>query len=118
MSARTYICVDCRWSRRAEAAYGLNTSLRCPTCKGALWELDWRWRIPRKTNDAGWKELAAKISADAAVIVPWRQRTGAARVAKLDQQIAAAEKQRDSERKTARIKQLRRERTQTINRYA
>lgn len=95
MSARTYICIACRWSRRAEAAYGLNTSLRCPTCNGALWELEWQWRIPRKTDDRGWKELAAKVSRDAAVIVPRRQRVGAATVAKLDEQIATVEKQRD-----------------------
>jgi hypothetical protein len=80
--------------------------------------LEWRWRIPRKTDDAGWKELAAKVSRDAAVIIPRRQRTGAAKLAKLDGQIATAEKQPDSERKTAKLKKLRRERTQTIDRYA
>ena len=118
MSARTYICLTCRWSRRAEAAYGLNTSLRCPTCSGSLWELEWRWRIPRKTNDKGWKELAAKVSHDSAALVPQRRRTGAAKVAKLDEEIASVEKQRDSERKTVRLKKLRSERTQTSNRYA
>jgi len=118
MSARTYICIACRWSRRAEAAYGLNTSLRCPTCNGALWELEWRWRIPRKTNDKGWKELEAKISSEAAEWLPRRRGWGAAKVAKIDAQIATIEKQRDSERKTAKLKKLRRERLQTIDRYA
>ena len=117
MSARTYICVACRRSRRAEAAHGLITSLRCPTCNGSLWELEWRWRIPRKTDDDGWKELAAKVSRDAAVLVPARRRSGAVKVAKLNERIAAVEKQRDSEKKTAKLKQLCRERDQTLNRH-
>jgi len=117
MSARTYVCLRCRWSRRAEAAYGLNTNLRCPTCSGSLWELEWRWRIPRKTNDKGWKELEVKVSRDAAVIVPWRQRMGAAKIAKLDGQIANVERQRDSAKKNAELKKLRNERTRTLTRY-
>ena len=118
MSARTYICLSCRWSRRSEAAYGLNTSLRCPTCSGSLWELEWRWRIPRKTNDKGWKELATKVSLDSAVLVPQRRRIGAAKIAKIDEQIASLEKQCDSERKTASLKKLSSERTQISSRYA
>ena len=118
MSARTYICVACRWSRRADAAYGLNTNLRCPTCRGALWELEWRWRIPRKTNDKGWKELEAKVSRDAAVLIPLRRRTGAAKIAKLEEQIANVEKLPDSAKKIARLKKLCSEHAQTSNRYA
>ena len=117
MSARTYICTACRWSRRAEAAYGLNTGMRCPNCHGPLWELEARWRIPRKTNDAGWEELAVKVAKDAVVWIPWRRRTGAAKVAKLDEQITNAEKQKDSGRKSARLKKLRSERAVTIKRY-
>ena len=118
MSARAYICLPCRWSRRAEAAYGLNTNLRCPTCGGSLWELEWRWRIPRKTNDKGWQELAAKVSSDAAVLIPQRRCLGAAKVAKLEAQIASTGKQRDSAAKTTTLKKLRNERTQTLTRYA
>lgn len=117
MSARTYVCLHCRWSRRAEAAYGLNTNFRCPTCGGSLWELEWRWRIPRKTNDKGWKELEMKVSRDAAVIVPWRRRTAAAKIAKLDSQIANVERQRESVQKIAKLKKLRNERTRTLIRY-
>lgn len=118
MSARTYICLTCRWARRAEAAYGLNTRLRCPTCTGPLWELEWAWRIPRKTNDKGWKELETKVALTAAEWVPRRRRWGAESVAQIDEQIAKVEKQRDSARNTARLKKLRRARTETINRYA
>ena len=118
MSARTYICLPCRWSRRAEAAYGFNTSLRCPACGGSLWELEWRWRIPRKTNDKGWQELAAKVSSDAAILIPHRRHVGATKVARLEAQIASVEKQRDSAAKTSRLKKLHSERTQTLTRYA
>ncbi|MEQ1933343.1 MAG: hypothetical protein ABL962_05620 [Fimbriimonadaceae bacterium] len=117
MSARTYICLPCRWSRRAEAAYGLNTNLRCPTCSGPLWELEWRWRIPRKTNDKGWKELETKVTREAAEWLPRRRGWGADKIAKIDQQIANIEKQRDSAKKTAKLKKLRNERTETVNRY-
>jgi len=79
--------------------------------------LEWRWRIPRKTNDKGWKELEVKVSRDAAIIVSWRQREGAAKIAKLDGQISNVEKQRDSAIKTAKLKKLRSERTRTLNRY-
>jgi hypothetical protein len=117
MSARTYVCVTCRWSRRAEAAYGLKTSLRCPTCNGSLWELEWRWRIPRKTNNKGWKELGAKISRDAAIIRPLRQRIGTTKIAKLDLKISNVEKQRDSIQKTVRLKKLNSDRIQISKRY-
>ena len=117
MSARTYICLPCRWSRRAEAAYGLSTSLRCPTCGDSLWELGWRWRIPRKTNDKGWQALAAKVASDAAILVPQRRRLGAAKLAKIEAQIASVAKQRDSATKVSRLKKLRHERTETLTRY-
>ncbi|HEX2750324.1 MAG TPA: hypothetical protein VHM91_20125 [Verrucomicrobiales bacterium] len=117
MSARTYVCVTCRWARRAEAAYGLNTRLRCPACHASLWELEWHWRIPRKTDDDGWRDLASKVARDSAVQVPARQRTGTARVIKLDKQILGLERQPDSARKTARLKKLRNDRARTIQRY-
>jgi hypothetical protein len=80
--------------------------------------LEWRWRIPRKTNDKGWRELEAKVARDAAVIVPRRRRAGERMVAKLDEKIANVEKQRDSAKKTTTIRKLRNERTETFNRYA
>ena len=58
----------------------------------------------KKTNDKKWKELEVKVSRDAAIIVPRRQRMGAAKIAELDGQIANVEKQRDSATKTAKLK--------------
>jgi hypothetical protein len=57
MSNRTYICVECRSARRAGAAYGLVTPLRCAGCGASLWELSHKWRIPRKSDIEGWDEL-------------------------------------------------------------
>ncbi|MHA3774876.1 hypothetical protein ACXR0O_25430 [Verrucomicrobiota bacterium sgz303538] len=118
MSTRTYICMPCRWSRRAEAAYGLNTSLRCPTCGGSLWELEWRWRIPRKNDDKGWKELVAKVAAESAEWFPKRRAAGVAKMVELDGQIATIERLPDSAGKTASLKRLRNERSQVFDRYA
>lgn len=118
MSARTYLCTPCRWSRRAEAAYGLNTSLRCPTCGGSLWELEWRWRIPRKNDDKGWKELDAKVAVESAEWIPKRRAAGVAKMAKLEGQIATIERLPDSAKKTARLKRLRNQHSQVSNRYA
>lgn len=117
MSARTYICVACRWARRAETAHGLHTELRCPSCQGSLWELDKRWRIPRKTNDKEWAELAAKVSQDEAEWLPRRRLLGVAEMAKIDSQIAHLEKQSDSNKKFLKLKLLRAKRDWVSERY-
>ena len=117
MSARTYICVPCRWSRRAEAAHGLNTSLRCPACSGSLWELEWRWRIPPKADDKGWKDLEAKVSSEAAKWLPLRQQRGSELTVKIDQQIANVEKQQGSAESVARLKKLKRERAAVLYKH-
>ena len=65
MSNRTYICVACRTAARRQARYGVNVvSVRCPECQTEMWSLCWRWRIPRKTDDSGWRELAEKVGSD------------------------------------------------------
>lgn len=117
MSARTYICVPCRWARRAEAAYGLNTDLRCPSCHGSLWELESRWRIPQKTNDKGWLELAAKVAKDSAEIIPRRREAGERKVAEIDRKIANLEKGKSSPLKAEKLKKLRSERDEVRARY-
>jgi hypothetical protein len=117
MSSRTYICTRCRTSRRAPAAYGLNTELRCSVCSGPLWELEWRWRIPRKTDDKAWRELEAKVAHDASVILPRRHRRGMAIVQKLDRQIETTSRQKDSVAKAKRLKKLQHERAQAIHDY-
>jgi hypothetical protein len=118
MSSRTYVCVRCRWARRADAAYGLNTNLRCPTCHGSLWELEWRWRIPRKSNVKGWKDLESKIARASAAVVRRRQQIGAEKVARLDRQIAEVERQRNSPKKAAKLRNLRSVRSRVVKNHA
>ncbi len=96
MSSRTYICISCRTSRRAEAAYGLNTNLRCSQCGGRLWELEWRWRIPRKNDDKGWRVLEAKVAHDAREWLPRRRSIGQTKLQEIDRQIESAQKQKPS----------------------
>jgi hypothetical protein len=117
MSSRTYICVPCRWSRRGLAAGGLNTDYRCPSCHKALWELEWRWRIPRKSNDKGWKELAAKVKQDSAILIPRRKRAGEIKVAKVNQLIAQVENQRSSKKSATKLKELKTKRARLVNAY-
>jgi len=57
MSNRTYVCLDCRTSRRAVSAYGQQHDLRCSSCKHGLTELPWKRRIPVKDDDKGWRDL-------------------------------------------------------------
>src|SRR6218665_2938024 len=106
MSARTYVCVPCRWARRAEAAYGLVKHLRCPSCRGALWELSKRWRIPPKRDDQGWKELAVKVERDSADWLIRRKSLGEAKIAGIDMKIASLANQKMSPRKSLAMKRL------------
>ncbi len=58
------------------------------------------------------------IARDAEAIMAWRHRAGSAILAKLDRQIAMAEKQRDSRKKTVRLRMLQKRRAETVYRYA
>ena len=101
MSNRTYICIPCRTSRRAEAAFGLNANLRCSQCGGRLWELEWRWRIPRKQNDKGWRELEAKVAREATEWLPRREQIGREKIENIDRQIQAVQLQKASTTQSA-----------------
>ncbi|WP_367871904.1 hypothetical protein [Luteolibacter sp. Populi] len=59
---RTYVCTACRVARRAEGSWP--SELRCASCREPLWNLGSKWRIPAKTNDKGWRELAEKVAVD------------------------------------------------------
>lgn len=118
MSCRTFICIPCRTSRRAEAAYGLNTELRCSKCRGHLWELEWRWRIPRKNDDDGWRKLELKVAQDARELIPKRQKIGTKLLTEIDQQIQNMEKLKSSEKREPRLKQLLAKRRKTEKSYA
>ena len=117
MSKRSYVCVPCRTSRRAEAAGGRKTELRCSACGGQLWELEWRWRIPPKRDDKGWKSLGEKIARDSAKWLPRRGEIGRELVADLDRRIATVSLEKDSPAKASRLKKLQHKRQQAIHDY-
>ena len=114
MSSRTYICIPCRTSRRAEAAYGLESGLRCSHCGGPLWELEWRWRIPRKSDDRGWRALKAKVARDTREWLPRRQKLAEGWLAEIDRQIRHVERQVASAIRDRRLRQLKHRRRQIL----
>src|SRR5690349_2942352 len=59
MSNRTYVCLECRRSRRAPASDGIGLTLHCADCHQALIKLPVEVRIPTRTDGTGWKELRA-----------------------------------------------------------
>jgi hypothetical protein len=117
VSSRSYVCTSCRTSRRAPAAYGRTTDFRCSICGGPLWELEWRWRIPRQADDKGWRELAEKVAADAKRWLPRKVATGLDELKKLDRMIATTVRQKDSEKKTKKLRVLKNERKRVVHDY-
>lgn len=106
MSKRTYICIDCRISKRAEADGGLINNLKCPHCNKKLWELEWRWRIPKKTDDKAWKELEKKVKEEAEEWIPRREELGFGEIRDLERKINHYEQSKDIEFKQKKIRQL------------
>lgn len=117
MSKRTYICPDCRTAKRAETAHGLNTNYRCSQCQGVVVELPWRWRIPKKNDDDGWKELRKFVAEIERDWLPRRNARGKALLAMLDVQIETISRRKDSEAKDSKLKYLRWKRKEIENGY-
>jgi hypothetical protein len=106
MSNRTYICIKCRTTKRAEAHYGFNHGFKCPICHKNLWELEWRWRIPKKTDDKGWAELEKKVITESEEWLKRRYEMGLAEISKVEKQIEHYQKQKDTDKKEHKIKEL------------
>jgi hypothetical protein len=77
--------------------------------------LEWQWRIPRKNDDKGWRQLSEKISSDAKRWWPGRVRMGLAKVEKIDKQIAATSRQKASAATAKKLRKLRGERKRMIH---
>jgi hypothetical protein len=118
MSNRTYICIPCRTARRAEAAYGFATNLRCSQCGGPLLELEWRWRIPRKQDDQGWRALKEKVSRDYSPI--WflsRRKIREEKISAIDQQIQRVQTQKSSPTRERRLRLLQSKRRDILRKF-
>ncbi|MDD4872076.1 MAG: hypothetical protein PHR77_16080 [Kiritimatiellae bacterium] len=117
MSKRSYICTKCRTSRRAESSGGVNTSLRCGLCRGPLWELEWRWRIPKKTDDKGWKELERKVAHDSAAWLPRKRQIGEEEIRKVDKAIQTLEMRKATPAKAEQMRKLRNQKLKILRKY-
>ena len=117
MSNRTYICIECRTAKRADAAYGLNTKMRCSQCRKSLFELPWRWRIPGNADDSGWKALSKFVAEIDREFLPRRYAEGQRLMNKIDAQIEATLRRKDSEGKESKLKYLRWKRREIESEY-
>ena len=117
MSNRTYICVECRTAKRAEAAGGLKTDLRCSSCGGPLWELSHRWRIPKKADKKGWEELAEIVAQSRPARDAFIKARGKSKLAEIDRQIEAFSARKPSEQREKILKDLAHERSQVLWQY-
>jgi hypothetical protein len=106
MSKRTYVCIECRATKRAEAAYGVNTDNRCPQCQKAMIELPWEWRIPKVNNDIEWEKLRIMLFKIESAWRPRQRALSKEKLDKIDKQIEQISKQRDSEKKEEKLKKL------------
>ncbi|WP_395746657.1 hypothetical protein [Prosthecobacter sp.] len=118
MSQRTYICLPCRSTRRAEAAGGLKTPLRCASCAGPLWELSPETCVPRKSDSKAWKKLAAAVSRCAPARQSLLRRRGLALLRKIDQETQAFSARDPSAQREAILKDLKHEREMLLQKYA
>lgn len=106
MSNRTYICVACRTSARREARYGVNfDSVRCPECQSEMWSLCWRWRIPQKSDDKGWRDLAAKVADEGTTREEYAEHL-TAKIDELNRKITEADQIRDDAKRKRKLKAL------------
>jgi len=117
MSSRTYICYDCRTSKRAEAAYGLNTDFRCPICQAKMIELSRKWRIPKKGDDKEWNKLAIKTKTENTAWLSKRHEIGMKMLGEIDMKIENAKLRKDSSGKNYKLKQLSSQRAEIIRKY-
>jgi hypothetical protein len=117
MSNRTYVCLDCRTAKRAEAAYGLVADYRCSSCGKPLSELGWRRRIPRKTDGKGWKELQAYLHEIDNSWGPYRTRIGMYKLNKINRIISSTQAQRSAKDKEKKIKKLKFKRQTTAKKH-
>lgn len=61
MNNRTYVCFTCRTTARVTV--GRITQV-CRQCRAPAEHVYYKFKIPRRGDDAGWEELQMKVRAD------------------------------------------------------
>lgn len=117
MSNRTYICTGCRTARRAEARHYMPSPLRCSLCRGSLWELSRKWRIPAKTNDKGWRELERIVGEQTPLRVAMLRERDQRLLRQLDDKLGKLKAQNPKGRNDARIAVLQGQRDKVMATY-
>lgn len=78
MNRHNYVCLEHRvahryglpWSCWASMAVGVGGGSRhCPVDGAPLIDIGYRWRIPRKNDDRGWRKLAEFVRN----MYPWKR---------------------------------------------
>ena len=80
--------------------------MRCPECQQPLHELEWRWRIPKKNDEKGWKELAKKVATDEVEWSVARNKIRENKLEKIERTISSIELHKESDRKARKLKEL------------
>jgi hypothetical protein len=91
--------------------------LRCSLCRGSLWELSRKWRIPAKTNDKGWRELERIVAEQTPLRATERRERGQRLLRQLDDKLGKLEAQNPKGRHDARIATLQRQRDKVLAAY-
>lgn len=51
-----FVCLDCRYSKKA-----WHEDYQVCHCGNVMFDIGMDYRVPRKTNGAGWKELETRV---------------------------------------------------------
>ena len=106
MSNRTYVCLSCRTTKRAKPNSSAEPDYRCRLCGGNLEQLDWRRRVPRKTDNKGWNELRVYLAQLEYEYGPRRTAIGISKVNKIDRLILLEDSRPKSPTSEKKIKVL------------
>jgi hypothetical protein len=60
VSKRTYVCFDCRTTERVPVG---RISRSCRKCRKQAEHVFYKFKIPKRTDDAAWQELETKVRA-------------------------------------------------------
>ncbi len=91
--------------------------LRCSLCRGSLWELSRKWRIPAKTNDKGWSELEQIVAEETPLRATLLRERGHRLLRQLDDKLGKLRVQNPKGRNDARIAVLQSQRDKVLAEY-
>lgn len=80
--------------------------MRYPHRHNPLHELEWRWRIPKKSDDKEWNHLRKKVAREELEWSPRRRVQRDQELARIDRIIESTEKQRPFETKDQKLRSL------------